>query len=75
MIFGAIEHQTWAYLRGEGDFSVDASAAGITEIVYDGIAVRTDHAADDIGAAVARLERVARELTDGLRSMSRTRQG
>jgi len=75
MIFGAIEHQTWAYLRGEGDFSVDTSAAGITEIVYDGIAVRTDHATDDIGAAVARLERVARELTDGLRSMSRTRQG
>ena len=25
MIFGGIEHQAWAYLRGEGDFSIDRS--------------------------------------------------
>jgi AcrR family transcriptional regulator len=70
MIFGAIEHQTWAYLRGEGDFSVDESAAGITDVVYSGIAVRSDHPEGDLGAAVARLERVTRDLTEGLAHLS-----
>jgi TetR/AcrR family fatty acid metabolism transcriptional regulator len=37
MIFGAIEHQAWAYLRGEGDFSTDATAEGITRVIYGGM--------------------------------------
>lgn len=61
MIFGAIEHQTWAYLRGEGDFSVEESAAGIADIVFCGIAVHPSEGAD-IGKAVARLEAVATAL-------------
>ena len=38
LIFGAIEHQTWAYLRGEGDFDVDEAAEGITTVIYRGMA-------------------------------------
>ncbi len=62
MIFGAIEHQTWAYLRGEGDFSVDESAEGITDIMCRGLSVA--HAPADTGleAALARLERVTAQL-------------
>lgn len=65
-IYGAVEHHTWAYLRGEGDFSPDEAANAITELVYRGLAKpepagpRSGH---DVAARVAkvasRLERVA----------------
>lgn len=61
MIFGAIEHQTWAYLRGEGNFSVDESASGITEVVIRGL-LTADAANDPLSGAVARLERAAERL-------------
>lgn len=38
MIFGGIEHQAWAYLRGEGDFSIERTTEGITTVVYRGMA-------------------------------------
>ena len=38
MIFGGIEHQAWAYLRGEGDFSTDRTTEGITTVIYRGMA-------------------------------------
>ncbi|WP_433781458.1 TetR/AcrR family transcriptional regulator [Actinomycetospora sp. CA-101289] len=38
MVFGAIEHQAWAYLRGEGDFSIDRTTDGITTVIYRGMA-------------------------------------
>lgn len=38
LIFGAIEHQAWAYLRGEGDFSIDRTTDGITTVLYRGMA-------------------------------------
>ena len=38
MIFGAIEHQAWAYLRGEGDFSTKDTTDGITTVIYRGMA-------------------------------------
>lgn len=37
MIFGGIEHQIWAYLRGEGDFDVDQVADGIAAVVFRGM--------------------------------------
>lgn len=37
MIFGGIEHQTWAYLRGEGDFDVDQVADGIANVIFRGM--------------------------------------
>ena len=36
MIYGCIEHRTWAFLRNEGDFEIDDTADGITDIVYRG---------------------------------------
>lgn len=38
MIFGCIEHQTWAYLRGEGDFDVDLAADDIADVICRGMA-------------------------------------
>lgn len=62
MIFGCIEHQTWAFLRGEGDFSAEDSAEGITDVIYRGIAAPAretnpqDGVVARLEAAVARLE-------------------
>ncbi|HSV71975.1 MAG TPA: TetR/AcrR family transcriptional regulator [Methylibium sp.] len=39
MIFGSIEHQTWAYLRGEGDFDVDEAADQIAGVISRGLMV------------------------------------
>lgn len=61
MIFGAIEHQTWAYLRREGDFSVDDSAEWITEVILGGI-VATQPAGQHLSEAVAMLEKVTASL-------------
>jgi len=65
MIFGCIEHQTWAFLRGKADFSVDKVSEDIVTVIYRGM--RTAPAAepsvaDGLGDAVTRLERVAARL-------------
>jgi len=39
MIFGSIEHTTWAYLRGEGDFDVDQAADQIASVISLGLLV------------------------------------
>jgi TetR/AcrR family transcriptional regulator, fatty acid metabolism regulator protein len=59
-IYGAVEHHTWAHLRGEGGFSPDAAADAITELVYRGLAMPA--AAADTKDHVARIGRVARRL-------------
>jgi TetR/AcrR family fatty acid metabolism transcriptional regulator len=61
MIYGCVEHHTWAYLRGEGDFPVDATADAITDIIYRGLAV-SPAGKEGIGGVVARLEGVADRL-------------
>jgi AcrR family transcriptional regulator len=61
MIYGCIEHRTWAFLRNEGDFEIDDTADGITDIVYRGlVAQQTAH--DPASSTVARLEHVAARL-------------
>ncbi|MDP2083852.1 MAG: TetR/AcrR family transcriptional regulator [Gemmobacter sp.] len=64
MVFGGIEHQTWAYLRGEGDFSVEVSAEGLTDVLLRGIGapVEAPPAPDALTQAVARLEAIADRL-------------
>lgn len=65
MIYGGIEHHTWAYLRGEGDFSPDECADAITDIIYRGLASpaavigRGEHAIRRLEAVADRLERFA----------------
>jgi TetR/AcrR family transcriptional regulator, fatty acid metabolism regulator protein len=68
MIYGCVEHHTWAYLRGEGDFRVDETADMITNIIYRGVAVEATPKArvgapSDGGMEVAvRLERAVERL-------------
>ncbi|BCH31275.1 hypothetical protein MesoLjLc_32050 [Mesorhizobium sp. L-8-10] len=61
MVFGAIEHQTWAYLRREGDFSVDDSADWITEVILGGI-MAPQLEGEHLSEAVAMLEKVTASL-------------
>jgi AcrR family transcriptional regulator len=68
MIFGGIEHRTWAFLRNEGDFSVDEAADGIAEIVYRGLGNRAADGGDPLDRAVARLELVADRIEAQSRS-------
>lgn len=37
IIYGAMEHETWAFLRGEGNFDAEAAANGIAEVIYRGM--------------------------------------
>ncbi len=67
MIFGCIEHQTWAFLRGEGDFSIDEVCESMVTVIYRGMAAPVAPSEPlpprhDLNEAVARLERVAEKL-------------
>jgi len=37
LIYGCIEHHTWAFLRGEGDFNVERTADAITNLLCQGL--------------------------------------
>jgi AcrR family transcriptional regulator len=66
LIFGGIEHYTWAFLRGEGKLEVDEAADAITEILYRGLGAEaaapdaTAQALDRLDRVTDRLERLAR---------------
>ena len=63
MIFGCIEHQTWAFIRGTGDFSVDAAADGIAAVIYRGMVTKpASGSPDPLQDAIARLEKVTSRL-------------
>jgi hypothetical protein len=61
MIYGGVEHHTWSYLRGDGDFSPEDVADAITDIIYRGL-VRSGVALDRGEEAIRRLEEVAERL-------------
>lgn len=60
MVYGCIEHRTWAFLRNEGDFELDETADAITDIVYRGLAAQAPEM--PAGDTLARLEAVAERL-------------
>ena len=62
MIFGCIEHQTWSFLRREGDFNIDKVADSIAHVVYRGMAAEPVAADDRLERAVNRLEKAAEDL-------------
>ncbi|HEV2677549.1 MAG TPA: TetR/AcrR family transcriptional regulator [Aliidongia sp.] len=67
MIYGAIEHHTWAYLRGEGDFSADQVADSLADMVYRALAThpRVEAPVPDahqLTQAIERLEKIADRL-------------
>ena len=61
MIFGAVEHRTWAFLRNEGGFNIDETADGITELVYRGLAKGSNDPVARLEKAVAKLEELAKK--------------
>lgn len=67
MIFGCMEHQTWGYLRGRGDFSPDESADGIASLIFRGLSVPTDERRVD--PALARIESGAAALYEEIRQL------
>ncbi|GAC1468883.1 MAG: hypothetical protein PVSMB1_17550 [Gemmatimonadaceae bacterium] len=62
LMFGGVEHHTWSYLRGEGNFSVDGAANSITDLVYRGMAVNSAAGDDRLDRVVERLESIALTL-------------
>jgi hypothetical protein len=66
MIFGCIEHQTWAFLHGEGDFQVEALADAITNVIYRGMVVEPQQPTAALGAVIERLEKAASSIERGL---------
>lgn len=64
MVYGCIEHRTWSFLRNEGDFDIDATADGIAEMIYRGLAADPSGESARIADAVDRLEAVAARLED-----------
>jgi AcrR family transcriptional regulator len=60
MVFGCIEHRTWAFMRGEGEFSVEEVAEGITNVIYRGMAAQPSSGkSDGLEQVTSRLEAVA----------------
>jgi len=63
MIYGCVEHHTWAYLRGEGQFDPDVTADAVVDLVLSGLEVRRATPAADLAEriekAVERLESLA----------------
>lgn len=62
MVYGCIEHRTWAFLRNEGEFELDATADGITDIVYRGLVADRRPPHDPVSDTLSRLESVAARL-------------
>ncbi|WP_137389989.1 TetR/AcrR family transcriptional regulator [Rhodoligotrophos defluvii] len=64
MIFGCVEHHTWAFLRGHGTINADEAADAITEIIYRGLAVQPKAMAQPSlnEVIMERLERVTARL-------------
>lgn len=63
MIYGCVEHRTWAYLRGEGDFDPNQTADAIVDLMLSGLQPKGTHSLAVTDASfVQRLERVADRL-------------
>ncbi len=60
LVFGCIEHRTWTFLRGEGDYDPAETAEAITNLVYRGVAL--DEPASPMESVVARLETATARL-------------
>lgn len=67
MIYGCVEHTTWAYLRGEADFDVEKTSNDVVELVLSGLQIRyagppgTTDIATRLEKAVEKLEAMTSE--------------
>ena len=62
LIFGGAEHHTFAYLRGEGEFSPAQAADAITNLIYQGLSPARTAKAAEAAVSVTRLERAVARL-------------
>ncbi|MGQ0618930.1 MAG: TetR/AcrR family transcriptional regulator [Panacagrimonas sp.] len=62
LLHGCIEHRTWAFLRGEGDFDIDEVADSIAKVIYRGMRAERPAVRGDIDEAIRRLDEVAKRL-------------
>lgn len=74
MIFGSIEHRTWAYLRGEGGLDVEESADAIAKIIFRGMTkspdmTRRDADYESLAKAFAVLEQAIKDLEQNIRTL------
>ncbi len=57
MVYGAVEHHTWAYVAGRGAIDADAVADRLVDLVLGGAAPARDGTPDRLETLVTRLER------------------
>lgn len=60
LVFGCIEHRTWAFLRGEGDFDPAEMADAIANLVHHGLSLGSTPS--PMESVVARLETATARL-------------
>ena len=72
MIFGGIEHRTWNFLRGQGDFSVDEVADSIADLVFHGLARRPAPDPQATAAALAQLRAKTRAIDEALDALEQS---
>lgn len=60
VIFGSVEHRTWAFLRGEGDFDSEQIADELVDMVWRGLAAK--NTGTDLPTTLDRLERAVEIL-------------
>jgi len=72
MIFGGIEHRTWNFLRGQGDFSVDEVADGIADLIFHGVARPPAPDMQAVAGALAQLRAKTRAIDDALAALQQT---
>ncbi|HUA89233.1 MAG TPA: TetR/AcrR family transcriptional regulator [Steroidobacteraceae bacterium] len=75
MIFGFAEHHTWAYLRGEGQFSPELAADALTDLVYRGLAREPQVRGKRVDGSVRRLEQAVSRLEELSGPRRRSRPG
>lgn len=64
MIYGCVEHRTWAYLRGEGALDTNAAADAIVDMVFRGLQLAGPEAAsEDVAGRITRAAERLEELT------------
>jgi len=64
MVFGCIEHSTWKFLRGEGDFAIDEVADGIATLIVRGMAAEAPRGGDKLDDITLRLEKAAAHMEE-----------
>jgi TetR/AcrR family transcriptional regulator, fatty acid metabolism regulator protein len=72
MIYGSIEHRTWAYLRGEGALDIERTADAITDLVHRGLLISPARPGTRLDAAAMRLENALDRLSRRSAASDRT---